>query len=100
MLSAGFLGCFGGGAFSENENPHLFAAPVWKRTGAPDHLVRLFWVHAEPKRDGHGLVELRRRKLFQRRDGIVETVGFFAVHLLGGRAITFATFLFHIFLQF
>ena len=71
-----------------------------KRARAPDHLIGLFGIHTEPKRNRNRLVELGRRKLLQGRDCVSQAVGLFAVHLLGGRAISFASLLLHNFLQY
>src|SRR5690242_12700978 len=70
-----------------------------KGTGATNHLVRLLWIDPEPEGDCHGLVEFRRRKFLQRRYCVIDAVGFFAVHLLGGCAISLTAFLGHNFLQ-
>jgi hypothetical protein len=72
---------------------------VWERAGAAYHLVGLFRIDTEAERDGHGLIELRWWKRLQRGDCVVNAIGFFAVHLLGGGAITFASFLLHNFVQ-
>jgi hypothetical protein len=77
----------------------LLPAPVGQRTSTTHHLIRLLRIDSEPERDGHGLIEFRRRHFLQRRDGFVEIVSLVAIHLLGGRAITFAAILLHDFVQ-
>ena len=64
-------------------------------TGSADHLVRLFRIDPEPERNRHGLVEFRRRKFLQGRNCLRKIVGLGAIHLLGGRAITFAAICLH-----
>jgi hypothetical protein len=60
----------------------------------------LLWIDAKPESDRDGLIEFSRRHFFQGRDGISQIVGFGAVHLLDGGAITFAAVLLHVFVQF
>src|SRR5206468_12805038 len=81
--------------FRENEDAHLLSTPVGQRTGPADHLVRLLWIDPEPERNGDGLVELRRRQLLQSRNRFVQIVSLSAIHLLGGRSITFAAIFLH-----
>src|SRR5207302_4533491 len=95
ILRAGFCRCFGGRALGEHENSDRFAAAVRKSARAAHHLIRLFWIDTETERNGHGLIELRRREFLQRRDSVVEIISFFAVHLLGGGAISFGPFMLH-----
>src|SRR5204862_7729613 len=80
---------------SKNENPHLLTAAMWQRTRPAHHLVRLFRIDAQPKRNRHRLVELRRRKFLQRRDGIVAGIRLRSINLLDGGAITFASISLH-----
>ena len=79
----------------ENEHAHLLAAAVRERAGAAHHLVGLLRINPEPERHRHRLVELGRRQFLQRRNSVGETVGLVAIHLLGGRAITFAAIFLH-----
>jgi len=65
---------------------------VGQCAGAAHHLIGLFWIDTQTERDRDCLIELGRRKLLQSGDRVVEAVGFLAVHLLGGGAITFTTF--------
>src|SRR5205807_8484414 len=95
MLRAGFLSCFCRGAFGKHQNSYGLAASVGKGACATHHLIRLFWINTETERNGHGLIELRRREFLQRRDSVVKVIRFFAVHLLGGRAVSFGPFLLH-----
>src|SRR4030095_17138707 len=82
-------------AFGEDKHPHVLTASVRERTRPADHLIGLFRIHSEPKRNGYRLIELGRLKFFQRRHSVMHAVGLLPVHLLGGSAITFATILLH-----
>ena len=86
-------------AFGENKDAHLFAAAVGERAGAADHLVGLLRIDAEAEGKRDRLVELRRRQFLQGRNGLGQIVGLVAVHLFGGRAITFAAVFLHDFEQ-
>src|SRR4029077_9179323 len=67
-----------------------------KRTGTANHLIGLLRINTKPERDCHGLIKLCRRKFFQRRDGLEETVSPCPIYLLRGCAITFASISLHV----
>ena len=69
-LRAGFPGSFRRLALSKNEHSDFFTAAMRQRAGSTDHLIGLTRIHAKFERQGDGLIELGRRKLFERFDGL------------------------------
>ena len=79
-------------AFGEDEHADGFARAMRQRAGAAHHLVGLLGIDAEAEGKRDRLVELRGGERLENRDRLGERIGFLGVHLFGGGAITFASF--------
>src|SRR5215470_10761242 len=95
ILEADILSASGFGGFSrrtalrKDQNTHGFAAAMWKRDCATDHLIRLLRVNPEPESEINGLVELGLWELGQDVDRGLKWINLFTIHLFQRFFVTF-----------